>query len=70
MTTDELDKLRMALPTKYIDTLCERTQFSRSMVSQVMNGERRNFEIIDAAIELAKEEKAKSEQRKLEINIL
>ena len=70
MTTAELEKLKAALPSNYIDTLSERTEFSRSYVCQVINGERKNFEIIDAAIELAKEEKAIREERILQINNL
>jgi hypothetical protein len=70
MTTNELEKLKSALPANYIDILSVRTEFSRSYVCQVINGERKNFEIIDAAIELAKEEKAIREERKMQIENL
>jgi len=70
MTTAELEKLKLALPSGYIDVLNERTGFSRSYVCQVINGERNNFEIIDAAIQLAKEEKVIREERILQINSL
>jgi hypothetical protein len=70
MNTIDLEKLKNALPTNYIDTLSERTEFSRSYVCQVINGERNNLEIIDAAIELAKEEKVIREERQKQIDNL
>ena len=70
MNNLDLEKLKSALPKNYIDTICERTRFSRAYVCQVINGERNNFEIIDAAILLAKEEKVIREERQQQINNL
>ena len=71
MNNIDLEKLKKALPTNYIDTLSERTGFSRSYVCQVINGKgRKNLNIIDAAILLAKEEKAIREERQMQINSL
>jgi len=67
MTAQELEKLKSALPTGYIDTISVSTEFSRPYVCQVLNGERNNTQIIDAAIELAKKEKAIREARSAEI---
>ncbi|MFZ4545863.1 MAG: hypothetical protein ACOYN4_00430 [Bacteroidales bacterium] len=67
MTTLELEKLKTALPVGYLDLLSVSTEFSRSYICQVLNGERNNVQIIDAAIELAKEEKAIREARSAEI---
>lgn len=70
MTLTELQKLKSALPTNYTDKLSIRTKKSRALVCQVINGKRNNLKIIDAAIQLAKEEKAIREERILEINSL
>jgi hypothetical protein len=63
MTQIDLEKLKSSLPKNYIDTLSERTGFSRSYVCSVINGDRNSLTIIDAAIELAKEEKASNDLR-------
>jgi hypothetical protein len=63
MTQIDLEKLKNSLPKNYIDTLSERTGFSRSYVCSVINGDRNSLTIIDAAIELAKEEKASNDLR-------
>ena len=70
MTTEELIKLKNSLPKNYLDKLHESTGFSRPYICQVINGERKNFEIIDAAIILAKEEKIVRENRKSEVESL
>ena len=63
MSTEQLQKLRESLPKKHLDILSKRTGFSTVYIWQVLNGERNNNVIIDAAIELAKEEKANLELR-------
>jgi len=70
MNAADLEKLKNSLPTGYIDLLAEKCDFSRSYVSQVINGERNNLKIIDAAIDLAKEEKIIREKRQKLINSL
>ncbi len=71
MNIIELDKLRKSLPKRWMATLSERTGKSKVYVWQVLNGkERNNNAIIDAAIILAKETKAREENRKLAITNL
>jgi hypothetical protein len=70
MTTTELEKLRLKLPTGYIEKLALTTGKSRGHISEVLNGKKNNLKIIDAAIELAEKEKTLCEQRKLKIESL
>lgn len=70
MTTLELEKLRIALPKNWKSTLATRTGFSDVYVWEVLNGKKNNLIIIDAAISLAKEEKAIREERQQQIDSL
>lgn len=71
MDTQELEKLKSALPSNHLDELSKRTGFSTAYIWQVLN-EKRNQKpvIIDAAIQLAEEEKQAEEQRKNRIENL
>lgn len=66
----ELIKLRKSLPFGSLTELSNRTKKSRSLISQVLNGQKNNNLIIDEAIKLAKEEKSKREIRSSEISNL
>ena len=70
MSADELKKLKDSLPYDFGVELQKRTGFARTYCYQVLSGERKNPEIIDAAILLAKEEKEKRELQKSEIENL
>lgn len=70
MTTQDLEILRNRLPKKTLVALHEKTGKSKTYIWQVLNGKRNNDEIIDAAILLANEQKAKDEARKNEITNL
>ena len=70
MTTEELEKLRSKLPKNNLEALSKITGFSTVYIWQVLNGERKNDVIIDAAIQLAKEELEKINARKMAIENL
>jgi len=76
MTKNELDIIKNSLPVGYIDELVIRTKYirekpySRGYISQVLNGKRKNLQIIDEAILLGNEEQAKIEARKTAIEKL
>jgi len=64
MNAKDLKTLRNKLPKKWAATIASSTGKSRVYVWQVLNGkERYNEEIIDAAIELAKQNKEKQANR-------
>jgi hypothetical protein len=57
ITSTELEKLKSSLPNDHLTILNKRTGFSKTYIYQVLNGERSNIAIIDAAIDLAEETK-------------
>jgi len=67
ITTEELSKLRASLPVHHLKILSERTKYSTVYIWQVLNNERQNQDIIDAAISLAKETKERREAAKNDI---
>jgi len=64
MTSEELIILRNSLPTKYLDDLHRITGKSKTYIWQVLHEKRRSEVIVDAAIKLAAENKAREEERK------
>jgi hypothetical protein len=54
----ELEKLKKSLSRGALAILSKRTQKSKALITLVLKGKRNNDQIIDAAIILAKEEKA------------
>ena len=66
----DLEKLRNSLPKGWKSTLSKTTEFSEVYVWQVLNGERNNSIIIDAAIDLAQQWKKSEELRKTSITNL
>ena len=64
MTTEELEILRNSLPTKYLDSLHKSTGKSKTYIWQVLHEKRNSELIIDAAIQLAADNKAREEERK------
>jgi hypothetical protein len=69
MEKEILKKLRKSLPVGYARILKERmnNKFSLSMIIRVINGERNNLSILNAAIELAEEYKNEQLERKEKI---
>jgi septin family protein len=67
MDINDLIKLKTALPKNHLVELHKITKYSKTYIWQVLAGERENDQIIDAAIELAKENKEKIESRKSEL---
>lgn len=57
MTNADLKKLRKKLPSDGVKKIKEKTAFSRQYINQVLNGDKFNIQIIDAAIEVALEYK-------------
>lgn len=70
MSKKELAKLRRALPRGYAKTLAETTGFDPVYVYRVINGDRKNEDIITAAIQLAEENRRKEAERKERIRQL
>jgi hypothetical protein len=70
MNNSELIKLKNSLPFGSISELSIRTRKSKSLVCQVLKGQKNSDLIIDEAIKLAKEEKVKRELRSAEISNL
>lgn len=70
ITSSDLKKLRDSLPSNYAELLEKKIGFSKSTIYSVMNGVRNNMEIIDAAIELARDTKEKLESQKKAIENL
>ena len=71
MNAKDLKTLRNKLPKSWAATIASSTGKSKVYVWQVLNGkERHNDEIIDAAIELAKENKDKEAKRLEQIKSL
>jgi hypothetical protein len=70
MTPELLEKLKRSLPPKGIKTIAEKLNLSEDMVRKVLNNDKNNENVIDAAIELAKEYKEKQEERIQTINSL
>lgn len=64
MTTTDLEKLRARLPKNNLDAISKETGFSTVYIWQVLNGERNNTTIIDAALQLANTESEKEQARK------
>lgn len=55
MTKDDLNTLRNKLPRGYMKRIKERTGFSEATIWKVLAGDFTNLQIIDAAIDLARE---------------
>ncbi|WP_353183536.1 hypothetical protein [Parapedobacter lycopersici] len=51
----ELKEIREALPPKGVKKIATKTGLSHSMVSQVLNGHRKNDTVLDAALEVIEE---------------
>lgn len=56
-----------ALPTDAVTQISERVNYSKSLIQKVLAGTRHNVEILEAAIEVAKETKEKKEALRNEI---
>jgi hypothetical protein len=67
---EELKKLRESLPKDFASQIESKTGLSPSTIYKVIAGERNNTKIIDAAIDLAKEQKIKLELQKQAIGKL
>lgn len=68
MDAEHLEKLRKSLTKDYVRRIRERlNKYSPSFIFKVMTGSLNNNEIIDCAIELAKEDKVIEDKRKQEI---
>lgn len=67
ITKKELSKLRKSLPKGAIKIISINTGYVTTYVWQVLNEQRWNQKIIDAAIELAKQTKEKIETAKNDI---
>lgn len=65
-----LNKLKKNLPRHYPAKLAKITGYSENLVSQVLNGGKKNLTIIEAAIQLVKDEKKRIEDLENEINQL
>lgn len=63
-----LKKLRQWLPAGYVAVLAERTGLSTATVSNSLLGRTRRFDVIRAAIEMAKEQKAVADELKRLVN--
>lgn len=70
LSTSSLEKLRKALPHGGVGRLAERLKLSQSQISKVLYGHSQNDSVIEAAIELAKENADKVEKFKSEIESL
>ena len=55
--TENLKKLRESLPKDYAALIESKTKLSQSTIYKVMAGQRKNAAIINAAIEIANEQK-------------
>lgn len=60
---NHLKKIRVRLPARYADTLSESTGLSRRTIYAVMNGERNNQTVVEAAQLLADEYQKKREEK-------
>lgn len=67
MDTEKLKKLRERLPSGYLAKLNSSTGFSEGYISQVLNGDRDNCQILDAAILLAHETQRAKQRREKQI---
>lgn len=71
MTSRDLVKLKSKLPKKYRIILYSRlNKYSLSAISSVLRGDYNNNEILDAAIQLAKEYQNELEQYSKKIELL
>ena len=70
MTKENLEKLKKRLPAKWAKLLSLKTGFAKVSIIKVMSGEYDNDNIIDAAIELAEENKKKLILRQTKIDML
>lgn len=66
----QLSVIRKNLPFRYGHIIKQQTGYSLSMIMKVINGERTNDEIIEAAIALAEEQIAKAKKRDSKIKKL
>lgn len=57
-------RIREALPPGSIKQIAEKLSVSHTYVSLVLSGKRNNDEVIDAALAIIEEAKAKKEQQK------
>jgi hypothetical protein len=70
MTKKDLDRLRKKLPRGYAKILSEKTGKHTSAIYQALTGKINSPEIIEAAIELAKENQQKNADLKRQIDSL
>ncbi len=70
MTTDTFKKLKEKLPRGYAKTIANKLDISESTVRKVLNGQRNNLNVIEAAIELAKKALQRQNDMKKEIESL
>ena len=68
LTNLELQKLRLELPTGAQTIIAKRSGYSAQYVGQVLNGKRESLEIINVAIQLRDEHKAKIKGFKKQIH--
>ena len=62
MTKKELKKLKDKLPSGYRDTLATQTDLSLTSVDKILAGERKNINLVKAALNLAKTHQAELAQ--------
>lgn len=63
MTRQDLNKLKKLLPKKYSLTIAEKCNVSESYVRKVLSGNADRLDVIDQAIELAKDHQDKMIKR-------
>ncbi|MCL1937230.1 MAG: hypothetical protein FWF52_02405 [Candidatus Azobacteroides sp.] len=59
---DEIKKIKKYLPKRYIQTLAEEFGCTGTTILNTLNGRTRRFDIIERAIELAREVKEKNQK--------
>jgi predicted transcriptional regulator len=64
MTAEELKDLRNKLPRGWINRLSKKSGFERSTVHKVLHGKSTNTKVLDALLEMLKEDKQRDTELK------
>jgi hypothetical protein len=64
MTAEELKDLRNKLPRGWINRISKKSGFERSTVHKVLHGKSNNTKVLDATLEILKEDKQRDTELK------